>query len=715
MKGKAMNLRWLLFGFAMLALTAHAEISGGEAPPQVRQITAKDLGMERSDIARPDSTVWIFSGSGKSMPRRWSLTGFDGLNYNRTYDGYRFHFNFVEKRSGVTIRDDVHETMDGPVDPLGCNFRSDNKFCIVPQEDTWYPYFERKTGSFLKNFKTGTVSFGIETRTIMPARIGEVLLEISIENRDEAPLTLTLQPWQNSVNTLQSLVSDIETARGQGLEWTIPSHTQQTHHFAIIAGAGLAQPGQQPHATFEPTLAERVRQADQDGEARILAVAGRLPSLQTSNHDLGLLYKRCITTLVVTRWDYPQARNHPTWWSWSGPLLTAWDFSFGADTFSLIDPQFLRAVVLDVLGIGKMQASYIDPDVPNAQSPILYIQDPFALQDVVSSLIKITGDRTILDDKAGEHTVYEWLKLWAAKLDTFAKRPDGLIDMGDGNEFLLELRTDGYDHVVPTVNGLAVKYFRWLAQLAEERNDPDAVKYAQRAAALDKSFQNLWDEKAGWFDNLYPDDSRKPVFTMHLFDLLGTSVVNEHQKQRISSHFVEGDFLAPLGIYSISKKDTVHWDRFDQDWGGGGAYIGTPLRTARYLYEDGDFTHGWQVLKRISLLAEHFSYLPQSPAMDEPYENFRGGNVNVSAGAGCETIWSGIFGLRPQTDGSLVVRPAPFNPQIGKATLTDFQFRQHRYAVELLASDWRVFLDGKLWARKKYGQSVTISPQQPRS
>jgi hypothetical protein len=66
---------------------------------------------------------------------------------------------------------------------------------------------------------------------------------------------------------------------------------------------------------------------------------------------------------------------------------------------------------------------------------------------------------------AGGHSIYDWLKLWAAKLDSYPKGTDGLVDMrDDGNEYLLELRTDGYDHVVPTINGLYVEYLRWLTR-----------------------------------------------------------------------------------------------------------------------------------------------------------------------------------------------------------------------------------------------------------
>ena len=104
--------------------------------------------------------------------------------------------------------------------------------------------------------------------------------------------------------------------------------------------------------------------------------------------------------------------------------------------------------------------------------------------------------------------------------------------------------------------------------------------------------------------------------------------------------------------------------------------------------------------------------MPQSPASDEPYEWKYGGNLEVSSASGLEAIWSGIFGLRPQSDGAMVVSPAPFNPEIGEATLERFHFRQHRYDLELLLSGWRVFLDGKLWEQSEYGRRIII-PAQP--
>ena len=679
---------------------------------QAQQISVKDLGMDRCDIARPDSTQWIFNGSGRCIPRRWSITGFTGLGFVHEPDGYRFRFDFLEKRSGGRIVDNVNEVIDGKSgDPLGWNFRAGQPFCIVPQKDTWYPHFERRTGSFHKNFATGMVSFAIESRVIVPARPGEVLIEISIENRDASELTLTLLPIQNGVNTLNGFVTDLGTIKGQGLEWTIPPHTSQMHTFAV----GPFGKGKEMSETYQPNLRQFVDQADRDGETQIRRIAGALPNFQTSNRNLSDLYKRCIVGLAFSRFDYPGCRVHPIWLASLFNCVVAWDFSFVGDTMSVVDPHAVRQIVADVLGIGQMQSSYIALDSPKSLFPILYIQDPFALQELITSYIKFTNDRTILDDTLAGHTVYDWLKLWAAKLDSYPKGAGGLIDMrDDGNENLLELRTDGYDHVVPTVNGLAIRYLRWLAELARERNDPDSGKFEQQAAAMVPAFHALWDENAGWFDNVYEDGSKQPIFTMHLFDLLGTPLLTAHERQAIGSHFVEGEFLAPLGIYSISKKDSVHWDRFDQDWGGGGCYIGTPFRTARYLYENGEAGHAWEVLKRTARLAAHFSYLPQSACVDESFEDIHGGKLNIANAAALECIWSGIFGLRPQLDGRMVVAPAPFNAEIGKAILSDFQFRQHRYDVELLSSGWRVSLDGKLWSENKYGETVEIPAQQPR-
>lgn len=712
-----LRVLWAFGAMATFAALLIPTPAAGTRKPLLTFVTAKDLGMPRHKIARDDGQLWIFNGRGRCNPSRYGLTGFRGLNYVESDGGFRFRFDFLESRSRRIIMDNVPDVLQ-TMDPLGWNFRAGAPLCVVAQDETWYPHCYRRIGTFHKHLKNGIASFRIETWTYVSARADEVLMAIELENRDTEPLTLTLLPMFNNKNRLQTpygdglacLATDLPQISPKGIVWTIPPKAKQTRHFAVsMAPKGKAPP------VWQPKLGEHVRQADQDGEMQIRRLAERLPVLQTESLSLKNLYKRCLASLAFCRWQRSDFRRQPTWVCGGFIVVVTWDFSFSAYALNLVEPQAIRQTIRDALDIGRMQASYIDIRGNRPQAPYLYIQEPFALRDLINAYMTVTGDRSILDDHAGGASIYEWLKRWGGKLNEFATGPDGLIDLGDANELLLELRTDDYDHVVPAVNGLAVEYFRWLAQLAKERKDPAAATFEARAEALNKAFhERLWNKTAGWFDNLYPGGSRQPFFSAHLFDLLGTSVLTRRERRAIASHLEEGEFLGEFGMYSISRKDAIHWDRLDADWGGGGCYLGTTLRTARYLYEHGDSRRAWSVLERIGRLAEHFAYLPQSPMAEEPAEFRTGGNLQISSGAGLEAIWFGIFGLQPHMDGSLRICPAPFNPRTGRAKLVGFQFRGHRYDVQLESSGYRVWLDGKLWTRKTYGRPVTIPPLKAR-
>jgi hypothetical protein len=682
------------------------------APPKFTPVTAADLGMERYKINFPDERLWIFNGHVRCHASRWSTTGFFDL-----YPGYRFHFDFVEKRSDIRIIDNVNEIMNSQ-DPLGFNLRPHAPFCLVAQDDTWYPHVSVRTGTFHKKFPAGFTSFAIESRTLVSATEDKALMALTISNRSSKPLTLTLLPIQRGTNLFQlpwngrfvCVSSDLSQTNGEGLVWTLPPQAAETHNFQFA----LFDSGKCPPVVNQSGLVAQVAQCEADGQEQIRRIASRLPAINTHSRQLDDFYKRCIASLALCRWNRADWRNQPTWVCGGFICIVGWDFSFAADTLSMVEPQALRTVVRDILGIGQLQGSYIDKAKPGTLYGILYTQDPFALQIMISRYIVITGDRSILDDRAGDATVYQWLKRWGDKLNNgFAKGPYGLIDVGESDDNnLIEIRTSDYNHVVPVVNGLAADYYHWLAKLATQRNDPDAAKFNHWGDALQNALrEGLWDEPAGWFDNLYPDCSRKPIYSNHLLDLLGTSVITEHQRQALVAHIREGEFLADYGMYSISKLDTVHWDRMDADWGGGGSYVGTPLRIARRLYEQDNPQAAWDLLKRMARLADHFCFLPQSPFADEPNEFRTGGNLSISCASGMEAIWCGIFGLRPQADGTMLVKPAPYNAEIGEAELAGYRFRQHRYDVRLGTTNYEVYLDGKLFGRKHYGLALSIPAQ----
>ena len=98
----------------------------------------------------------------------------------------------------------------------------------------------------------------------------------------------------------------------------------------------------------------------------------------------------------------------------------------------------------------------------------------------------------------------------------------GLIDVGYNTEKIIEIRTDGYNHVVPITNALTINLLFKMAEWAVINRDTLlSNKYLNDAEKL-KNLVNeyLWNEEKGWFDNLYPDGAKGTIWTYHLFDLL---------------------------------------------------------------------------------------------------------------------------------------------------------------------------------------------------
>ena len=298
--------------------------------------------------------------------------------------------------AGRGILDNVSEVMNTE-DPLGWNFRAGAPLCLLAQDETWYPHFYRRVGTFHKHFKTGTVSFAIETRTYVSARNDEVLMAIELENRDSEPLTLTLLPSRTDRICCRSLTAAVwlawlpiwQTSRGRG--WNGRSH-QRPVKPAI-------SPSRWPPRTKRRPFTRRVSAT---GSGRLMLTVKRnsgglsepLPVLKTQSPQLDNLYKRCLASLAFCRWQRSDFRRQPTWVCGGFICVVTWDFSFSAYALNLIEPQAIRQTLRDVLDIGRMQASYIDIRQPRTLAPFLYIQEPFALRDLIGAYITITGDRT---------------------------------------------------------------------------------------------------------------------------------------------------------------------------------------------------------------------------------------------------------------------------------------------------------------------------------
>ena len=229
---------------------------------------------------------------------------------------------------------------------------------------------------------------------------------------------------------------------------------------------------------------------------------------------------------------------------------------------------------------------------------------------------------------------------------------------------MLEIEEDDYQHAIGAVNTMAVNYYHTLTQWCDDQKNATCVRaFKSLGDSLHAQVNaKLWDETAGWYGNLYPNETApRTVLSYHTLEALRSfgperlaPAVPAERRERMLESFKEGALLAPTGLWSISRSDTMHWSREDCDWGGGGQYVGQTGRLAEMLFNVGRAELGWQVVQRMATWVEKFPYFPQTIYGDnlmlQPHE--RNWFLQVSAGAGAQAVVNGVFGVRPQQNGA---------------------------------------------------------------
>ncbi|MEV4573618.1 hypothetical protein AB0K16_10170 [Nonomuraea jabiensis] len=142
----------------------------------------------------------------------------------------------------------------------------------------------------------------------------------------------------------------------------------------------------------------------------------------------------------------------------------------------------------------------------------------------------------------------------------------------------------------------------------------------------------------------------------------------------------------------MASEDRLHYELGDADWSGGGAYTGEGPQLALTLWERGEASLAWDVMRRLLWMARHFPYFPQDHYCDRPAAAPSGRRVNIVAGlAGAEAILTGPAGVRFRLDGSLVVEPAVLPD--GDVELTGLTYRGR--TIDGSTSSGTVTVDGR--------------------
>ena len=689
--------------------------------------------MDRQQMHFDDYQVMLFNYRGFVCPRQYSITSFTNVQFlPLSAPGYTFNLNFFDPNTGITVRDDVPTIWDEwnqrgtGVDPLGCNFRPGSPFLMVTQDETWQPNGYFRKGTFHKEVDGKWLSFSIKSSSNVSYHTDEVFIRLTLRNRTDKAIRLTVIPNQvagklfcDGINGSDAAVpidaftlgsgqmnvrvsSDITSLNDKGFELELPVGEYVTACFAVRFYAA----GQPAPALVQKDIRQRMEKADQVTQEKLKWAYDKLPKLESTNTRLKEYYYRCLLSVLMSRYENPAYINNPFWAVGYWPYTISWDTSYSSDILAMLEPESLKEAILTDFREVKMKRTYVS--WKGAFWDNLYIQEPFALQIMIEAYLRHTGDYTIFNAKAGEATVWEWLQRWVSELKTNYMNKAGLMDIGYDTQKIIEIRTDGYNHVVPIVNVLTVHLLYRMADWGQALEDPAGEGYLKEAVKLkDLMNKHLWNSRLGWFENLYPDGSKGAIWTNHLFDALGTDYLSGDQVNGLVSHLREGEFLGRFGLYSIARRDSVHWDLIDSDWGGGGQYAGMPGRVSRNLYRQGFPELGWEILKRHMQYLDYFPYLPQNPRTDSPQQDRSSMPVEISAGAGMEAIIFGTFGISLKNN-NLIIKPNP-HQETGTSSLSGFRFGGKSYDIVTELRSFAVYCDGKLLAIKPIGESITIS------
>lgn len=689
--------------------------------------------MDRENINFDDQQVLLVNYRGFVSPRQYSVTQFTNVQFEPIEaHRYNFNLNFYDKGTERLIQDDVPTKWKswiddgGSYDPLGSNFRPNSPSIMVTQDEKWQPNQYFRSATFHKEYNNTWVSFSAKSWTNVAFNDDEVFIKLVLTNRNSKNLEMTIIPNQVAENmvctfkegdikvknidafTIGSEVaharvsSSIKTKSDKGFEINIAPGKTATYYFAVK----FYSPENADPEIIQTDIKERMEAADKKTRKMLAWAYKQLPQFSSSNKQLEEYYYRCLLSTLMCRFENPNYISEVFWAVGTWPFTISWDNSYASDLIAMLDSESLKTTILTDFENVKMKRTYVGWN--GAYWDNLYIQEPFALQIMIEAYLRHTGDYSLFNQKAAGKSVWEWMKAWVTELQKNYTNNLGLIDVGYNTEKIIEIRTDGYNHAVPITNTLSIDLLYTMAGWAEKIGDKKLQeKYFKDAEKLEVLVEkHLWNKELGWFDNLYPDGSKATIWTYHLFDMLGADYLPDNQTYRLVSHLQEGEFLGEYGVYSIARRDTVHWDLIDSDWGGGGQYAGMPGRISRNLYQKGFAGKAWDVLKRNMRYVDHFPYLPQNPRIDTPEQDRSSMPLQIAAGAGLEAIVFGTFGVKIEED-QLTIKP--FNHEdIGEAILKNIQYKGRIFGVQLSRKTFSVYEGDRLIATKFYGEKVVF-------
>jgi hypothetical protein len=579
--------------------------------------------------------------------------------------------------------------------------------------------------------------------TLAPERRGGLLrlaVENSTDGRLDVPLVIAtkgtldrVRQWQFSTpvsrtptkatvvgQTLVQAAGDAAIALelcGGGLRWdegdrsargscVLPPHGRAAVYVAWAVGPGGEATAAAHAMAANPEAA--IAAAEEAYQRRVGDLYEKLPRLTSSNPALVRFYDRSLVHLLMNRWEVPEFVLRPYYSTGSvkgGCVCNyLWNFGENWEILPLADPGAARRHIVQFLKTDMFHHFAFDPIAGEAFGP-WYPVNQEKVVGLVYYYVLNTGDAAFLGESVAGKTVLDHVIAHATYGDDPA-RPVALIDYGPANNHLELRRGYPYNHQMPDLNGRRYASYLLAARLAELAGRP-APQLVERAEALKGLLKRtLWNGEARWFDFQDPQGRRDTRYTVQIFKLLASGVLDAEQEAGLLGHLNEREFFSAFGLHSMSKLDPAY-DQVDIDNGGGGCCTGFPPQIAERLYRAGHARQAEEILSRILWWGERLPYWGDSLVANQvDYRKDTPLQCTVDGAAAAQCVIFGMFGVRAEFDGRIRICPnAPgFAPRIALAGL---KLRGVTLDIEVNGQQYQV-RTGTEVIRAKTGQEVIV-------
>ena len=559
---------------------------------------------------------------------------------------------------------------------------------------TWLPFQTKREGEIkgVKVQSTTTLIYGM--------RAG--VLSIKLKNLTNQKKEIPFQLIANDPFTSQSLLDKIEVwGYGTPQSKTPVKNVPDDHgvmriqgDYAIGLGCSLKnmtweeltgrfhsmvylQPGEEKEFSIVFSIGEKkealdarnailanpalyVSKATDKYISEVKNLFGKLPRVYSDNKDLERMYNRSVMILLLNKFEIPEFILHPYYATGSvkgGCLISdLWSYGGVSEILPLLDPKADREHLLQFIKSGALyNGSAFDP-ITGKSSGSWNPANQEKIIDLTYNYVKNTGDTGFLNEEVNGETILDHMIKNAVYLDD-SKSPVKLTDYGPGGAHA-ELKSEfTYNHIMPDLNGLRYKNYERVSKLCEIAGKPQPY-LMERAKDLKKTLkQQLWDPSIKWFK--YEDDKgNKDVrYTIQMFYLLNSDVIDKEIKEGLLSHLNNEEFLSDYGLHSMSKKD-VAYHQFDVVNGGGGTSTLVPPEISELLYKEGDPKVADNIMRRILWWGRRLPYFGESQLADEiNYGQDTALQADIGSATVAQSILFGMLGISVDFNGNISINP----------------------------------------------------------